>query len=125
MVRMMVLKSMRPRSVGERLYPDHSDSPRRPSIGRDCGRSLLRSNGNLPVTLSDAGAKAVRRVPERAAPSRLDALLFQLKVAAFRAERLVRDAGRAPARLARGDAASFGAVVAESRTPLWGDPRLG
>jgi vancomycin resistance protein YoaR len=57
-------------------------------------------------------------------PSRLDTLLFQLKVAAFRAERLVRDVGRAPARLARGDAVLFDAVVAESRTPLWGDPRL-
>ncbi|HEX2594025.1 MAG TPA: VanW family protein, partial [Rhizomicrobium sp.] len=75
------------------------------------------------MALSDSGA--VRRLPERAIPSRFGAALFQLKMFVFRAQRTLGEIGRGPVRLARGDAAAFGVVVAESRTPLWGDPRLG
>jgi glycosyltransferase involved in cell wall biosynthesis len=77
------------------------------------------------VALSDADAAGARRLPERAVPRRLDALLFSLKVSVFRAQRFAAEFGRGPARLSRGDAALFGVVVAESKTPLWGDPRLG
>lgn len=77
------------------------------------------------MALSDADSAAVRQLPERAAPTRLGALLFQAKVSVFRAQRFAQEIGRAPRRLSRGETAAFGAVVAESRTPLWGDPRLG
>jgi hypothetical protein len=80
--------------------------------------------GDFPVALSNAGAAVARRLPERAAPKRLDALLYSLKVSVFRAQRLLTEIGRAPRRLWRNDAAAFGAVVAASHTPLWGDPRL-
>jgi VanW like protein/Glycosyl transferases group 1 len=73
------------------------------------------------VALSEAGL----RLPERAVPRRRDAWLFALKVQVFRVERTLSEIGRAPKRLARGDAAAFGTVVAEQRTPLWSDPRSG
>jgi hypothetical protein len=79
--------------------------------------------GILTVAIADSGA--VRRLPERALPTRWDALLFQVKTNVFRGERLLRELGRAPARLALGDAAGFVTVAAESRTALWSDPRAG
>src|SRR3569833_2606566 len=75
------------------------------------------------MALSEAGARV--RLPELAVPSRRDALLFQLKTNVFRGERFLREMGRAPRRLARGDAAGFATVVAEARSPLWSDPRAG
>ena len=65
----------------------------------------------------------MRRLPERAAPTRLDALIFKLKTNVFRMQRTLAEIGRAPALLARG--APFGVLAAESRTPLWSDPRDG
>ena len=64
-------------------------------------------------------------MPERAVPTRLDAALFRIKVALFRARRFAAEFGRAPKRLAQGDPDAFGAVVAEHRSPLWSDPRPG
>jgi hypothetical protein len=75
----------------------------------------------IPVAISETAT----RLPERAIPTRLDALLFQAKVNVFRAQRAVREFGRAPTRLAKADPSAFATTVAESRTPLWGDPRLG
>ncbi|HUO88808.1 MAG TPA: VanW family protein [Rhizomicrobium sp.] len=72
-----------------------------------------------------ADTHAAPRLPERAVPTRWDALLFQTKAAVFRAERLLRELGRGPMRLARGDAAEFATVIAASRTALWSDPRAG
>ncbi|MEJ0041199.1 MAG: VanW family protein [Rhizomicrobium sp.] len=66
-----------------------------------------------------------RGLPERAVPTRLGAALFQFKVNLFRARRFAAEFGRAPARLAKGDPAAFGAILAESRSPLWSDPRAG
>lgn len=68
---------------------------------------------------------AALRLPERALPTRLGALLFQLKTHVFRAERFLREMGKAPARLERDDASAFTVVVAEARSALWSDPRTG
>jgi hypothetical protein len=75
------------------------------------------------VALSET--TTARRLPERVLPSRWDAFLFQLKVAAFRTARFVREIDRGPARLTRGAVVDGMIVIAESRTPLWGDPRPG
>jgi hypothetical protein len=75
------------------------------------------------MALSETGARV--KWPERAVPTRFDALLFQLKTNVFRAERFLREMGRAPRRLARGDSSGFVTVVAEARSPLWSDPRAG
>lgn len=56
-----------------------------------------------------------------AAPTRADAVLFELKACAFRMRRLWRDALAGPERLPQADAASFACVVASSRTPLWAE----
>ncbi|MEJ0028266.1 MAG: VanW family protein [Rhizomicrobium sp.] len=70
-------------------------------------------------------AEARSRLPERSVPTRLGAALFQLKANLFRARRFAAELGRAPARLKKGDPAGFAAVLAESRSPLWSDPRAG
>ena len=77
--------------------------------------------GGFSVAIADSGA--VRRLPERAVPTRWDALLFRFKTNVFRMDRTLRELGRAPPRLAQGDASGFVTVVAESRTALWSDPR--
>ena len=61
------------------------------------------------------------RVEDFAAPTRADALLFELKASAFRLRRLLRDAVSGPKRLARADASLFPFVAAQSRTPLWAE----
>lgn len=61
------------------------------------------------------------RAEDFAIPTRADALLFELKATAFRLRRLARDARGGPRRLAKGEAAGFAIVVAQSRTPLWGE----
>ncbi|HXC54829.1 MAG TPA: VanW family protein [Rhizomicrobium sp.] len=66
--------------------------------------------------------QTIGRSPERAIPTRLGALIFQLKVNVFRARRFAGEFGRAPKRLARGEAAAFAAVIAEARSFLWSDP---
>jgi hypothetical protein len=75
------------------------------------------------VAIADTGA--VRRLPERVRPTRWDALVFAAKTNALRLERILREFGCRPAKLFRGDPAAFVTVVAESRTPLWSDPRSG
>jgi hypothetical protein len=75
------------------------------------------------VAVSDSGM--MRRLPERAAPTRLDALIFRLKTNVFRMRRMLAEFGRAPGRLERGAAADFAVLAAESRTPLWSDARDG
>jgi hypothetical protein len=75
----------------------------------------------IPVTISETAA----RLPERAIPTRLGALLFLLKVSVFRAQRAAQEIGSAPARLSKAGAERFDVVAAESRTPLWGDTRPG
>ncbi len=69
-------------------------------------------------------AGQARRVAERAPPSRAAALAFVAKTWVFRAQRLAGDLAQGPRRLGRGEARDFPVVLAESRTPLWGDPRL-
>jgi hypothetical protein len=61
------------------------------------------------------------QIEDLAPPSRGDAVLFELKASLFRLRRLFRDALSGPKRLAKGDSASFGFVVAQSRTPLWAE----
>jgi hypothetical protein len=73
------------------------------------------------VAVSDSGL----RLPERAVPGRWDALLFRAKTHLFQAERMLRELGRRPRRLALGDAAEFPVVLAEARTALWSDARAG
>ncbi len=72
------------------------------------------------MTISDTAA----RLPDRAIPTRLGSLLFRLKTNVFRAERALRELGRAPALLGKADTADFTIPIAETRTPLWGDPRM-
>jgi len=47
--------------------------------------------------------------------------LFELKACLFRLRRLVQDGLAGPERLAKGDPAAFGPVIAQSRTPLWAE----
>jgi len=61
------------------------------------------------------------RTEDLAPPSRGDAVLFEAKASAFRLRRLFRNALTGPRRLAKADAADFGIVVAQSRTPLWAE----
>jgi hypothetical protein len=60
-----------------------------------------------------------------APPSRGDAVLFELKSAAFRLRRLLRDAWTGPGRLPKDTAAGFPVTIARSRTPLWSEARPG
>ncbi|HEV2651910.1 MAG TPA: VanW family protein [Rhizomicrobium sp.] len=63
------------------------------------------------------------RLPERALPTRLGALVFQLKTNLFRARRSLIEMGRGPRRLARGKPVEFPIVAAQLRSALWSDPR--
>ncbi|MEO8559979.1 MAG: VanW family protein [Rhodospirillales bacterium] len=54
-------------------------------------------------------------------PTRAAALLFQAKVMAHRAKRLVRDFGNGPARLGKIESYGFDVVAGQSRTALWSD----
>jgi len=73
------------------------------------------------MTVSDAAT----RLPERARPTRLDALAFQIKTNLFRARRALIETGRGPRRLAHGKPDDFPVVVAQLRSALWSDPRPG
>ncbi|MBS0473357.1 MAG: VanW family protein [Proteobacteria bacterium] len=73
------------------------------------------------MAVSDSGL----RLPERVVPGRFDSLLFRAKTHVFQIERMLREIGSAPRRLSRGETAAFPAVLAESRSPLWGDTRAG
>lgn len=67
----------------------------------------------------------LRRMPERTAPSRLDALVFSAKVGILRAQRLLHDGRSRPARPMRTDEFSaYPNALAQIRSPLWSDPRL-
>ncbi|MBI3677290.1 MAG: VanW family protein [Proteobacteria bacterium] len=70
-----------------------------------------------------AAVLAPRRFPEKSVPSRFSALVFDAKVAVFRARRLIVDSWSGPVRLAKGAAGEFTIPHAESRTPLWSDAR--
>ncbi len=75
------------------------------------------------MSLLEAAGQA-RRVAERTPPSRAAALAFMAKTWVFRAQRLAGDLVQGPRRLGRGEARNFPVLLAQSRTPLWGDPRL-
>ncbi len=75
----------------------------------------------LQMTVSDSGI----RLPERALPTRLGALVFQIKTNLFRARRSLIEMGRGPRRLARGKPEEFPVVAAQLRSSLWSDPRPG
>jgi len=64
------------------------------------------------------------RAPERRIPTLGDATLFQLKATIFRFSRGVQDLTSPVARLAKADTANYPDLLAQSRSPLWADPRL-
>jgi hypothetical protein len=85
-------------------------------------RDIVAAGRDWPqMTVSDSGM----RLPERALPTRLGALVFQLKTNLFRARRSLFEMGRGPRRLARGKPAEFPIVAAQLRSALWSDPRPG
>jgi hypothetical protein len=65
-----------------------------------------------------------RRAPERAPPTRISAVIFSLKSAAFQARRALVNLRHPIRRHALGEPARFPHLAAQSRTPLWSDPRL-
>ena len=71
----------------------------------------------------DIAVTGMPRRAERHVPSIGSTLLFRAKVVAFRAVRLVRDAGRPLPRLRPVAAAFHPYLVAELVTPLWSDAR--
>ena len=71
----------------------------------------------------DIAVTGMPRLVERQVPSIGSTLLFQGKVVAFRAVRLMRDAGRPLPRLRPVAAAFYPSLVAELVTPLWSDAR--
>ena len=64
------------------------------------------------------------RAPDRRIPTLGDAALFQLKAAGLQLRRGAEDLIRPVARLPSGDAADYPHEIAQSRSPLWADPRL-
>ncbi len=85
-------------------------------------RDIVAAGWDWPqMTVSDSGV----RLPERALPTRLGALVFQLKTNLFRARRTLTEMGRGPRRLARGKPDEFPIVTAQLRSALWSDPRPG
>src|SRR5262249_53374938 len=62
--------------------------------------------------------------PAPAMPTRFAAAIFHAKVMAHRARRTVRDLISRPPRFDQIEGADFSVVLAETRSPLWSDPRL-
>jgi hypothetical protein len=67
---------------------------------------------------------ALAAAGQPAVPTPLSAAWFQAKVMVHRARRTWRDLVSGPRRLAPIETAGFPVILAESRSPLWSDPRL-
>ena len=70
-----------------------------------------------------SGSVPLRAMPTLAPPTRLDALIFNLKVSALRAQRIACDVRWPLPRLRRADTSDNLRVVAQASTSLWSDVR--